>query len=73
MQSYLHDGLFIREQVAKQRDIGLTKCGLVGDEAAFSASFGQHHCFGQFAHLLQVFNSHLHEALALQADVSVNW
>ncbi|KAF3844949.1 hypothetical protein F7725_008112 [Dissostichus mawsoni] len=46
----------------------MTEGSLVGDEAAFSARFGQHHGFSHFAHLLQVLHAHLHEALALQAD-----
>lgn len=70
---YLHDGFFIWKQVTKQRDISLTKGSLVGDETALSAGFGQHHRLSHFAHLLQVFYSHLHEALALQADVRINW
>lgn len=72
VHSYLHDGLLIRKEVAKQWDVGLTKGGLVGDEAAFRASFRQHHCLGELAHLLQVFHTHLHEALALQVDVGVD-
>ncbi len=69
---YLHDGFFIGKQLTKQGDISLTKGGLVRDEAAVGASFGQHHRLGHFANLLQVFHPHLQEALALQADKSIN-
>lgn len=69
---YLHYGLFVGQQVTKQGDICLTKRGLIRKGAAFSASFGQNHSFGNLAHLFQMFHPHLHEALALQADICIN-
>lgn len=59
--------------MTEQRDVSLMKCSLIGDEAAFSARFGQDHRLGYLAHLLQVFDPHFHEALALQADQCFHW
>lgn len=70
---YLHDGLLVGKQVTKQGDVGLTKGRLVGDAAALGAHFGQHHCLGEFARLLQVIHPHLQEGLTLQADERINW
>ncbi|PWA22578.1 hypothetical protein CCH79_00015133 [Gambusia affinis] len=58
-----------KNQQAQLGDVNLPEHPLVGNQAAFGAGFGQHARLGHLAHLLQVLHPHLHEALALQADL----
>lgn len=73
MLPYLYYRLLVGQQVTEKGDERLAKHRLVRNEAAFAAGFGQHDRFCHLTHLLQMFNPHLHEALALQDYVRFNY